>query len=126
MSGPMCPDCDMSDFENNNTKCKFCGWEGKLRFDRKTLTREMSEYLSKKHAKMRQARKESKLYFVRVYVKDKEIRIVNDLMKLLSMSSMSGVRGIPHYHFLQFDHEPTQKELDDFKSIDNVKEVIVS
>ena len=87
MSSPVCPDCGLFDIEEFVEekkvfhRCTFCGWKGDPQ-PYEDRPPEVEEMLAKEHDKKRQARKEDKLFFIRVFISKDKFNPTPDLLIL--------------------------------------------
>jgi hypothetical protein len=96
------------------------------------LSSEMQRAHGARNQEKREARKQGKLFFVRIYVEspgsDRSLKIIMAVpsdAKFGIISSMGGARGVPPYHYVELSRKLTAEEIATIVAIDGVKRVDV-
>ena len=126
MSGPICPDCssfEIEDWDGGN-RCRVCGWQGGL-LPRKRLHIDSFREYERMHARMRKARAEGRLFFLRIYLDSADADVSFEAIDILGVDTIVGPRGDPPYLFVKLDHDLSQEERDGLRRLKGVRDVKV-
>ncbi len=136
MSGYICPDCKMFDIDlftdesgEKKHRCKFCNWQGDP-LPRIGLPLPQERAYRREQNTMKRQRKDNKLFFLRIYVKDPDTIIDDDdiwisLMEKLEIDTLDDPAYDPPYFFIKAKKRPSDRVIIYIKEIPGVLNITI-